>query len=89
MKLVLILVMLAGLAACVDSDQEWARKCTANGFAKELCVCIAEKVPSKQRETLAFFAEPSFGGGWVLVPNEDPAATCAKYVGQVGAASKS
>jgi hypothetical protein len=89
MKPVLFLVALAGLAACSDPDREWAKACTANGFEKELCECIAEKVPAEQRDALGSFTHSTFGGGWVLMPNEEPAATCARYVDQARAAAKS
>ncbi len=88
MKPAMTMVLLAGLAACTNPDREWAKKCVARGFGNELCNCVAEKVPAKQREALTFLAENSFGGGWVLVPNEESAATCSRYVDQARAASK-
>jgi hypothetical protein len=80
MKPLPLLVILAGLAACSNPDREWAKKCVASGFGKAVCDCVAEKVPAKQREALSYMTGSGFGGGWVLIPNEEPGVACARHV---------
>jgi hypothetical protein len=82
-RLALVGIALAVLSGCADRDREWIKTCTTGGFSKGLCECLAEKIPAPEREKLVSFPRSSFGGGWILIPNNEEAAYCDRFVDEL------
>ncbi|HVY90832.1 MAG TPA: hypothetical protein VG942_18340 [Hyphomonadaceae bacterium] len=73
MRLFAILAALA-LTGCSNPEQQWVGSCVKNGMSKELCECIAKRIPADKREAMA--KAPDKVGGWVLDPSLASAQSC-------------